>query len=176
MLTGQPPFPEARRCKSCCSINRANRRTWPGIRPDVPDRSSTCSKRCSPSDRKTAFKTRPIAGGVIAVTEQLGVVYPQVSLPAGWSAPPAPADLVSPALALAGAGRAALAFGAGPGDRVASPAPEPAFQDLRLENASDSNGQPADDDAAETLALATKRNHLDRAMPPADWRTLTAAT
>jgi serine/threonine protein kinase len=90
MLVGQPPFPDGNALQKLLQHQSDDPPNLGKHRPDVPESvidilETMLAKR--PEDR---FQSpADLLAALIAVTEQLGVVYPNVSLPPGWSAPPA---------------------------------------------------------------------------------------
>jgi hypothetical protein len=90
-----------------------------------------------------------LLSALIAVTEQLGIVHPQVSLPMGWSTRPAPSTwirrhapwLLPAALLLL----SVLVLGIVWHQQQ----PAPAFQELRIERADGGNAGTSNSDAAD---------------------------
>lgn len=88
MLVGQPPFPDGTALQKLLQHQSDEPPNLSRFRPDVPESvvdvlETMLAKR--PEDR---FQSpADLLAALIAVTEQLGVVYPHVSLPAGWTAP-----------------------------------------------------------------------------------------
>jgi serine/threonine protein kinase len=157
MLVGQPPFPEGSALQKLLQHQSGELPNLARHRPDVPESvvdvlETMLAKR--PEDR---FQSpAELLAALIAVTEQLGVVYPQVSLPTGWSARPAPATWFrrhSPWLVPAGLLLLSVLV---LGIVWHRQQPAPAFQELRLENASEGDALPADDSAADRRASATE--------------------
>ena len=123
MLVGKPPFPDGSALQKLLQHQSGEPPNLAQLRPDVPESvvevlDTMLAKR--PEDR---FQNpAELLAALIAVTEQLGIVYPQISLPSAGRRARDGANLVSPPRRLAGAGRVALALGAHTWDRVASPA------------------------------------------------------
>lgn len=89
MLTGKPPYPDGSALQKLLKHQSGD---LPNLAPQRPDVSESVvevfetmlAKR--PEDR---FQNpAELLAALIAVTEQLGIVYPQISLPAGWSSRP----------------------------------------------------------------------------------------
>ncbi len=86
MLVGKPPFPDGTALQKLLQHQSADLPNLTQFRPDVPESvvdvlETMLAKR--PEDR---FQNpAELLAALIAVTEQLGIVYPQISLPAGWS-------------------------------------------------------------------------------------------
>jgi serine/threonine-protein kinase len=87
MLTGKPPFPDGTALQKLLQHQADEPPNLGQSRPDVPESvvevlDTMLAKR--PEDR---FQNpAELLAALIAVTEQLGLVYPQISLPTGWSA------------------------------------------------------------------------------------------
>lgn len=92
MLVGQPPFPDGTALQKLLQHQSGELPNLARHRPDIPESvvdilETMLAKR--PEDR---FQNpSELMAALIAVSEQLGVTYPQVSLPVGWTARPAPA-------------------------------------------------------------------------------------
>ena len=90
MLVGQPPFPEGTALQKLLQHQADEPPNLARYRPDVPESvvellETMLAKR--PEDR---FQNpAELLAALIAVTEQLGIVSPQISLPVGWSTRPA---------------------------------------------------------------------------------------
>jgi eukaryotic-like serine/threonine-protein kinase len=88
VLVGKPPFPEGSALQKLLQHQSGDPPNLAQLRPDVSESvaelvDTMLAKR--PEDR---FQNpAELLSALIAVTEQLGVVYPQISLPVGWSAP-----------------------------------------------------------------------------------------
>jgi eukaryotic-like serine/threonine-protein kinase len=91
MLVGKPPFPDGTALQKLLQHQSGEPPNLSQHRADVPESvvellDTMLAKR--PEDR---FQNpAELLAALIAVTEQLGIVYPQISLPAGWSARPVP--------------------------------------------------------------------------------------
>lgn len=89
MLTGKPPYPDGSALQKLLLHQSGDLPNLAQSRPDVPESvvdvfETMLAKR--PEDR---FQNpAELLAALIAVTEQLGIVYPQISLPAGWSTRP----------------------------------------------------------------------------------------
>jgi serine/threonine-protein kinase len=89
MLAGQPPFPEGTALQKLLQHQAEAPPDVQQDRPDVPESlaellDTMLAKR--PEDR---FQhPAELLAALIAVTEQLGLVHPQVSLPAAWTIDP----------------------------------------------------------------------------------------
>jgi serine/threonine-protein kinase len=89
ILTGKPPFPDGSALQKLLKHQSGELPNLAQLRPDVPESvahvfETMLAKR--PEDR---FQNpAELLAALIAVTEQLGIVYPQISLPAGWSTRP----------------------------------------------------------------------------------------
>ncbi len=87
MLVGKPPFPDGSALQKLLQHQSGELPNLGQFRPDVPESvvdvlETMLAKR--PEDR---FQNpAELLAALIAVTEQLGIVYPQISLPVGWSA------------------------------------------------------------------------------------------
>lgn len=92
MLVGQPPFPDGTALQKLLQHQSGELPNLARQRPDVPESvvdilETMLAKR--PEDR---FQSpAELLAALIAVSEQLGITYPQVSLPVGWTSPQAPA-------------------------------------------------------------------------------------
>lgn len=92
VLVGQPPFPDGTALQKLLKHQSGELPNLAKQRPDIPESAvdileTMLAKR--PEDR---FQSpAELLAALIAVSEQLGVTYPQVSLPVGWTAPAAPA-------------------------------------------------------------------------------------
>ena len=90
MLVGKPPFPDGSALQKLLQHQSGEPPNLAQFRPDVPESvvdvlDTMLAKR--PEDR---FQNpAELLAALIAVTEQLGIVYPQISLPVGWSTRPA---------------------------------------------------------------------------------------
>jgi serine/threonine protein kinase len=86
LLVGQPPFPDGSALQKLLQHQSGELPNLAQHRPDVPESvvellETMLAKR--PEDR---FQNpAELLAALIAVTEQLGLVYPQISLPLGWS-------------------------------------------------------------------------------------------
>ena len=89
ILVGKPPFPDGSALQKLLQHQSGEPPNLSQYRPDVPESvvevvDTMLAKR--PEDR---FQNpAELLAALIAVTEQLGVAYPQISLPVGWSARP----------------------------------------------------------------------------------------
>ncbi len=89
MLVGKPPFPDGSALQKLLQHQSGEPPNLGRLRPDVPESvvevvDTMLAKR--PEDR---FQNpAELLAALIAVTEQLGIVYPQISLPVGWSTRP----------------------------------------------------------------------------------------
>jgi serine/threonine protein kinase len=89
MLVGKPPFADGTALQKLLQHQADEPPNLHEFRPDVPESvveviDTMLAKR--PEDR---FQNpAELLAALIAVTEQLGLVYPQISLPAGWSVGP----------------------------------------------------------------------------------------
>lgn len=89
MLSGKPPYPDGSALQKLLLHQSGELPNLAQARPDVPESvvevfETMLAKR--PEDR---FQNpAELLAALIAVTEQLGIVYPQISLPAGWSTRP----------------------------------------------------------------------------------------
>jgi serine/threonine-protein kinase len=89
MLVGKPPFPDGSALQKLLQHQSGEPPNLAQLRPDVPESvvellETMLAKR--PEDR---FQNpAELLAALIAVTEQLGIVYPQISLPVGWSTRP----------------------------------------------------------------------------------------
>jgi len=87
VLVGKPPFPEGSALQKLLQHQSGDPPNLAQFRSDVPESvaelvDTMLAKR--PEDR---FQNpAELLAALIAVTEQMGVVYPQISLPVGWSA------------------------------------------------------------------------------------------
>lgn len=89
MLVGKPPFPDGSALQKLLAHQSGEPPSLAQLRPEVPESivevlDTMLAKR--PEDR---FQNpAELLAALIAVTEQLGIVYPQISLPVGWSTRP----------------------------------------------------------------------------------------
>ncbi len=153
ILVGKPPFPDGSALQKLLQHQSGEPPNLGRFRPDVPESvvevvDTMLAKR--PEDR---FQNpAELLAALIAVTEQLGVVYPQISLPIGWSSRPREATwlhrhapwLVPTALLLL----SVLALGI----VWHRQQPPPAFSELRTEsaaaNAASDSAKSADESPA----------------------------
>jgi serine/threonine protein kinase len=86
MLVGKPPFPDGSALQKLLLHQSGEPPSVAQLRPEVPESvaevlDTMLAKR--PEDR---FQNpAELLAALIAVTEQLGIAYPQISLPVGWS-------------------------------------------------------------------------------------------
>ena len=90
LLVGRPPFPDGSALQKLLQHQADEPPNLAHYRPDVPESvveviETMLAKR--PEDR---FQNpAELLAALIAVSEQLGIIYPQISLPVGWSTRPA---------------------------------------------------------------------------------------
>jgi serine/threonine-protein kinase len=162
MLVGQPPFPDGSALQKLLQHQSGEMPNLARHRPDVPESVADVLETMLAKRPEDRFQNpAELLAALIAVTEQLGIVHPQISLPLGWSTRVAPANwfrrhaawLVPAALLLL----SVLVLGI----VLHRQQPEAEFQELRLEQAADGNARRAKDGAAD-LRTAPKETESPR--------------
>jgi serine/threonine-protein kinase len=153
MLVGEPPFPEGTALQKMLKHQSGELPNLAQRRPDLPESAvdvleTMLAKR--PEDR---FQNpAELLAALIAVTEQLGIAHPQLSLPTGWLAQPLPttwfrrhSPWLAPAVLLL---LSVLVLGI----VWHRQQPEPTFQELRIERVEEPAGSDPAADVAPTSA------------------------